>query len=101
MSQHQIQSLRWRLTAVTYVPRSESGAINTELLSTLQRLGFTEYEAKVYLALLRHSPLTGYAVAQRSGVPRSKVYEVLNGMVGRGEVLVSYGEPTQYGPLPV
>jgi sugar-specific transcriptional regulator TrmB len=73
--------------------------MNAELLPTLQRLGFTEYEAKVYLALLRQSPLTGYAVAQRSGVPRSKVYEVLHGMVERGEVLVSYGEPTQYSPL--
>lgn len=75
--------------------------MDTELLPMLQRLGFTEYEAKVYLALLKHSPLTGYAVARRSGVPRSKVYEVLHGLVERGEVLVSYGEPTQYAPLPV
>lgn len=67
----------------------------------LQRLGFTEYEAKVYLALVKNSPLTGYAVARGSGVPRSKVYEVLHGLVERGEVLVSYGEPTQYAPLPV
>ena len=63
-------------------------------------MGFTEYEAKVYLALVRESPLTGYAVARASGVPRSKVYEVLEGMSGRGEVLVSHGEPVRYAPLP-
>lgn len=63
-------------------------------------LGFTEYEAKVYLALVEDSPLTGYGVARASGVPRSKVYEVLEGMTGRGEVLVSRGEPVRYAPLP-
>lgn len=63
-------------------------------------MGFTEYEAKVYLALLASHPLTGYAVARRSGVPRSKVYEVLDGLIARGAVLVSHGEPATYGPLP-
>lgn len=72
----------------------------TDLLGALGDLGFTEYEAKVYLALVGESPLTGYAVARVSGVPRSKVYEVLEGMSGRGEVLVSHGEPTRYAPLP-
>lgn len=70
------------------------------LISVLGELGFTEYEAKVYLALLKESPLSGYGIARASGVPRSKVYEVLRGMVGRGEVLVSHGEPVRYAPLP-
>ncbi len=70
------------------------------LISALGKLGFTEYEAKVYLALLKESPLSGYGIARASGVPRSKVYEVLRGMVGRGEVLVSHGEPVRYAPLP-
>lgn len=70
------------------------------MISALGKLGFTEYEAKVYLALLKESPLSGYGIARASGVPRSKVYEVLRGMVGRGEVLVSHGEPVRYAPLP-
>ncbi len=70
------------------------------LISALGDLGFTPYEAKVYLALLKESPLSGYGIARASGVPRSKVYEVLRGMVGRGEVLVSHGEPIRYAPLP-
>ncbi|MDY0091484.1 MAG: TrmB family transcriptional regulator [Candidatus Vecturithrix sp.] len=69
-------------------------------LKHLKNLGFTEYEAKTYLALLQQSPLTGYAVARISGVPRSKIYEVLGNLVERGDVLVSYGEPVQYAPKP-
>ena len=70
------------------------------LVRTVQELGFTEYEAKAYLALLDESPLSGYKVAQSSGVPRSKVYEVLGGLVRRGAVLVNHGDPVQYAPLP-
>ncbi len=70
-----------------------------ELLVLLKDLGFTEYEAKAYLALLKGPPATAYAVARDSGVPRSKVYGVLEGMVGRGVAFVSHGEPVGYAPL--
>ena len=70
-----------------------------ELIRSLQELGLSEYEAKCYLALLGEQSQTGYSVARASGVPRSKVYEVLEGMVARGIVIANYGEPTQYAPL--
>lgn len=71
-----------------------------EILDVVKNLGFTEYEAKAYLALLSESPLTGYAVAKNSGVPRSKIYEVLETLTARGDVLVSPGEPPLYRALP-
>lgn len=71
-----------------------------DLIGLLKDLGFTEYEGKVYLALLKGPPATAYAVARDSGVPRSKVYGVLEGMVGRGVAFVSHGEQTRYAPLP-
>ena len=71
-----------------------------KLLGLLRDLGFTEYEAKVYLTLLKVAPVSAYAVARDSGVPRSKVYGVLEGMVGRGVVFVSHSEPAGYAPLP-
>lgn len=74
--------------------------MNSEIIKTLKNLGFTEYEAKAYLALLEKSPLTGYGVALNSGVPRSKIYEVLDGLVQSGEVITSYGAPVLYAPLP-
>ncbi|MDO3409834.1 TrmB family transcriptional regulator [Saccharibacillus sp. CPCC 101409] len=71
-----------------------------EIVHMLQELNFTEYEARAYLALLDKSPLSGYAISLNSGVPRSKIYEVLGGLVERGEVMVSHEEPALYTPLP-
>ncbi|MEK3936309.1 TrmB family transcriptional regulator [Sporosarcina sp. FSL W7-1349] len=70
------------------------------ILDTLKNLNFTEYEAKAYLTLLEESPLTGYAVAKNSGVPRSRIYEVLDSLVMRGDILVSLGNTPQYTPVP-
>jgi HTH-type transcriptional regulator, sugar sensing transcriptional regulator len=50
----------------------------------LAELGFSDYEAKAYCALLAQAPANGYQVAQGSGVPRAKVYEVLEKLVARG-----------------
>jgi HTH-type transcriptional regulator, sugar sensing transcriptional regulator len=70
------------------------------IFETLKNLNFTEYEAKAYLSLLEESPLTGYAVAKNSGVPRSKIYEVLDSLAIRGDILVSPGNTPQYSPFP-
>jgi len=74
--------------------------MKTDVLLILHELGFTEYEAKAYLALLEKFPLTGYAVSLNSGVPRSKIYEVLGGMVGRGDIMISQDKTPLYVPLP-
>ena len=50
----------------------------------VKALGFGDYEARVYCALLAQSPANGYQIATRSGVPRAKVYEVLERLVLRG-----------------
>jgi Cd2+/Zn2+-exporting ATPase len=72
-----------------------------DLLNDLTQIGFTEYEAKVYLTLLRDYPTTGYQVSKASGVPRSMVYETLSRLHGRGLVLeTAEGRATLYRPLP-
>lgn len=66
----------------------------------LTEIGFTEYEAKVYLALLGNYPVTGYQISKDSGVPRSMVYETLGRLVTRGAVLESSeGRTTIYRPV--
>jgi sugar-specific transcriptional regulator TrmB len=66
----------------------------------LTEIGFTEYEAKVYIALLGDHPATGYQISKDSGVPRSMVYETLNRLVTRGAVLESSeGRTTLYRPV--
>ena len=71
-----------------------------DILNILRNLEFTEYEAKAYLALLEKSPLSGYAVSLNSGVPRSKIYQVLSGLTEKGDVFVSHENPSLYTPSP-
>jgi Cd2+/Zn2+-exporting ATPase len=72
-----------------------------ELQAALTGIGFTEYEAKVYLALLRENPANGYQVSKKSGVPRSMVYEALSRLSSRGAVLETIEDrATLYRPLP-
>lgn len=74
--------------------------MKTDTIGLLRELDFTEYEAKAYLALLEKAPLSGYAVALHSGVPRSKIYEVLGTLVSRGDAIASREETPLYSPLP-
>jgi len=67
----------------------------------LMRIGFSEYEAKVYRTLLVEYPATGYQISKNSGVPRSMVYEVLSRLKMRGAVMETIeGRVTLYRPLP-
>jgi sugar-specific transcriptional regulator TrmB len=49
-------------------------------------LGVSEYEGKVYAALVSAHPATAYEAAKEAGVPTSKVYEVLDRLEARGMV---------------
>jgi sugar-specific transcriptional regulator TrmB len=71
-----------------------------DLQNQLIQIGFTEYEAKAYLALLKEHPVSGYQVSKNSGVPRSMVYEVLSRLRSRGAVLETIEDrATYYRPL--
>ncbi len=72
-----------------------------EPLGDLLAIGFTEYEARVYLALLRENPATGYQVSKQAGVARSMVYEALGRLEVRGAVLKTEDRrATLYRPVP-
>lgn len=58
----------------------------------LTQLGFSEYEAKAYTALIRESPLTAYEIAKNSGIPSSKVYEVIRKLENRHTIQSIHGE---------
>lgn len=62
----------------------------------LVRFGFTTTESKVYVALLRLSPATGYAVAREAGLARANTYGALESMAARGAVTRLPGRPTRY-----
>jgi Cd2+/Zn2+-exporting ATPase len=70
-------------------------------LAKLIQLGFSEYEAKAYLALLQDSPASGYQIAKKSGVPRSMVYEVIGKLNARGALLTYRVDGSvKYAPTP-
>ncbi|KGX86592.1 TrmB family transcriptional regulator [Pontibacillus litoralis] len=56
----------------------------------LQQFGFTQYESKVYQALITvKAPLDASTIVKHSEVPRAKVYEVLQRMSEKGMILES------------
>jgi len=72
-----------------------------DLLAKLSRIGLNEFEAKIYLALLRDNPATGYQIAKEIESTRSEVNESLRDMHDRGIVLETLeGRATLYRPLP-
>jgi sugar-specific transcriptional regulator TrmB len=75
--------------------------MNDDPIDKLVKIGFSEYEAKAYVALLRESPVTGYQLSKQSGVPRSMIYEVLGKLTARGAAMtLRKGDSTQYAPVP-
>lgn len=71
-----------------------------ELIKEMQKIGFTSYEAKIYLALLKNNPATGYEISKLSGVPQAKVYENILRLNNLGAVLSLGSDPIKYVPLP-
>lgn len=66
----------------------------------LHALGFSDYEARAYLALLKRSPVNGYELAKLSGVPRPNIYSVLQKLEDRGAVLRVEAEAgVRYAPV--
>jgi Cd2+/Zn2+-exporting ATPase len=75
--------------------------VSNEPIDKLVKIGFSEYEAKAYVALLRESPVTGYQLSKLSGVPRSMIYEVLGKLTARGAAMtLRTGGATKYAPVP-
>ncbi len=63
------------------------------VVEKLKRVGLTEYEAKAYLALLNTHLNTATQASEKSGVPRTKIYAVLEALRSKGWVHVYSGVP--------
>jgi predicted transcriptional regulator len=72
-----------------------------DIVDLLQELGFGGYEARAYLALLQHNPVSGYELAKVSGIPRPNIYAVLQKLEERGTVgRLERDNTTLYVPVP-
>jgi sugar-specific transcriptional regulator TrmB len=66
----------------------------------LVALGLTGYEANAYVALTRRERATGAEVARLAGLPRQRIYDVLDALVARGVATVEPGRPARYAAVP-
>ena len=59
----------------------------------LQKVGLTEYEAKAYLGLLSDHLNTATKLSEKSGVPRTRIYSVLESLAQKGWIRIYSGIP--------
>lgn len=69
---------------------------DASILKEFKTIGFTEYEAKVYMQLLRSGAATAYEIAKESGVPRPNTYNALEMLTKRGSVQPVNENPRRY-----
>lgn len=69
----------------------------------LQKFGFSQYESQVFEVLASsEEPMDATNIVKYSGVPKSKIYEVLTRMIEKGMVLDSVSEKKKlYTALPL
>jgi len=72
--------------------------VSEETKKVLQELGLTDYESRVYLALLEKGVLTASQVSKLSRVPYSKVYGTLASLEEKGWIETEQSRPSRYYP---
>ncbi len=71
--------------------------IKQELINKIKDyFGLNVYETKVWLALLGKGIATAGEIATISGVPRSRTYDVLEGLEKRGFTIIKLEKPVKY-----
>lgn len=67
-----------------------------EIVDALKKLGFSDYESRVYATLAMKGEATASEIHKMSGVPRNKVYEVLRGLEEKGLIESLKSSPTVF-----
>lgn len=70
-----------------------------DAIAALERLGLSNYEARVFVALQRLGTGTAEAVSDVSEVPRSQVYGAADDLAARGLIEVIESSPKEYRPV--
>ncbi len=69
------------------------------LADSLRELGFTDYEARAYVALAATQPATAYEIAKKAGLPRANVYAALHNLEAKGAIQPVTENPVRYVPV--
>ncbi|WP_406534380.1 TrmB family transcriptional regulator [Methanobrevibacter sp.] len=67
-----------------------------ENIHVLKGIGLTMYEAQAYVTLTSLISSTASEISEKSGIPRSKIYDVLKGLINKNFIEVEDGRPLTY-----
>ena len=70
-----------------------------DLVEKLKEIGFNSYEAKVYIALLKKYPATGYEVSKLANIPQARTYDTLKVLEQKNIVAATDTKPVSYTPI--
>jgi sugar-specific transcriptional regulator TrmB len=71
-------------------------SVSEATLKALKELGFTEYEIHAYVTLVDGGQMAASEISSKSGVPFSRIYDVLSRLEEKGFLQVQRGRPTRY-----
>ena len=71
-------------------------SISDKTRKSLDKIGLTSYEIRTFSSLLKAGELTASDLSQKSGVPYSKIYEVLGSLEEKSWVGSDDSRPTKY-----
>jgi len=70
------------------------------LAETLSKqLDLTPYESRAYVSLMLHGPMSPSELAQKTGIPRPRAYDVLRSLIERGLLTEQSGKPPIYSAV--
>ncbi len=70
-----------------------------ETLDALKKLGLNEYESKAFHALSRYGAATPAVLSKDSGIPRARIYDVLDSLQLKGFIVKKPTRPVEYKAL--
>ncbi len=73
-------------------------SIKPEVKEAMKKLGFSDYNIIIYETLLKEKELDARVLSQKTQVPYSRVYEILNEMIEKGFIVKLDGRPSTYVP---
>ena len=77
--------------------KNQMQKIKPEIRNALKTLGFTDYNINIYVSLLNSGEMNAHELSKVTGVPYSRIYEVLNEMTNNQHLLTKIdGRPSTF-----